>query len=161
MSSFAHTDVLLIVKSTFMHDTAISHAVTSHYANMGVKPLKGKRFADIKVFNNSNITLRHVAAPIVGLTMMGLFYLYARSSVHAAKRNAELHRAADGGQISWQNESARRHGTLNRPKEQWTWKGLVGQSDQKIPESQVNATTPTAQQQALNRSKRNRATTDE
>ena len=50
--------------------------------------------------------------------MASLLFVYARSSIYAAKRNADRHRAADGGQISWYNESQRRHGALKRPEEQ-------------------------------------------
>ena len=35
------------------------------------------------------------------------------------------HREADGGQISWQNESRRRHGSLKKPDEQWSFRDLV------------------------------------
>ena len=49
--------------------------------------------------------------------MAGLLFVYSRSSIYAAKRNAERHRAADGGQISWYNENQRRHGALKRPEE--------------------------------------------
>ena len=47
--------------------------------------------------------------------MAGLFYLYSVTSIQAAKRNAKMHREADGGQISWQNENMRRHGVLKAP----------------------------------------------
>ena len=47
--------------------------------------------------------------------MAGLLFVYSRTSIRAAKRNAQLHREADGGQISWQNENLRRHGVLKRP----------------------------------------------
>lgn len=57
--------------------------------------------------------------------MAGLLYVYTRSSIRAAKRNAERTRSADGGQISWRNESLRRHGMLERPEEQNTFKQLV------------------------------------
>ena len=50
--------------------------------------------------------------------MAGILFVYTRSSIYAAKRNAERHRAADGGQISWFNESQRRHGALEKPEEQ-------------------------------------------
>jgi hypothetical protein len=43
---------------------------------------------------------------------------YARTSIQAAKRNAQKHRDADGGQISWRNETLRRHGVLQPPEEQ-------------------------------------------
>lgn len=94
---------------------------------MSPKPIRGKRFKDIKPFGpNSPLTARHLAIPLVGLTMTGLFFVYARSSVFAAKHNAELHRMADGGQISWRNESQRRHGALERPREKMTVRGFVG-----------------------------------
>ena len=40
---------------------------------------------------------RTLLAPIVAFTMAGLLFVYTRSSIHAAKRNAVRHRAADGG----------------------------------------------------------------
>jgi hypothetical protein len=40
--------------------------------------------------------------------------VYSRTSVQAAKLNAQKHREADGGQISWRNESLRRHGQLDK-----------------------------------------------
>jgi hypothetical protein len=53
-------------------------------------------------------------APLAALTMAGLLFIYARTSIRAAKLNAQKHREADGGQISWHKESMRRHGTLER-----------------------------------------------
>ncbi|TVY51320.1 hypothetical protein LCER1_G006239, partial [Lachnellula cervina] len=50
--------------------------------------------------------------------MATILFVYARLSIQAAKRNAHLHREADGGQISWHNESLRRHGKLDAPEEQ-------------------------------------------
>ena len=47
--------------------------------------------------------------------MAALLFIYSRTSIRAAKRNAQRHREADGGQISWYNESQRRHGALERP----------------------------------------------
>jgi len=46
--------------------------------------------------------------------MAGLLFVYARTSIRAAKLNAQKHREADGGQISWHKESMRRHGQLER-----------------------------------------------
>ena len=63
--------------------------------------------------------------------MAGLLYVYSRSSIHAAKRNAERHRVADGGQISWYNESQRRHGALKRPEEPHFIKQLFMGTDDK------------------------------
>jgi hypothetical protein len=49
--------------------------------------------------------------------MAGLLFVYTRTSIKAAKRNAQLHREADGGQINWQNENLRRHGMIEKPAE--------------------------------------------
>ncbi|KAF2625385.1 hypothetical protein BU25DRAFT_120587 [Macroventuria anomochaeta] len=57
---------------------------------------------------------RTVMAPLAALTMAGLLFIYARTSIRAAKLNAQKHREADGGQISWHKESLRRHGQLER-----------------------------------------------
>jgi hypothetical protein len=53
-------------------------------------------------------------APLAALTMAGLLFVYARTSIRAAKLNAQKHREADGGQISWHKESLRRHGQMER-----------------------------------------------
>lgn len=66
--------------------------------------------------------------------MAGLLFVYTRSSIHAAKRNAARHRAADGGQISWNNESQRRHGALDKPEEQYSIKQLIAGTQHKIGE---------------------------
>jgi hypothetical protein len=53
-------------------------------------------------------------APLAALTMAGLLFVYSRTSIRAAKLNAQKHREADGGQISWHNESLRRHGLADK-----------------------------------------------
>jgi hypothetical protein len=53
-------------------------------------------------------------APLAAFTMAGLLFVYTRTSIRAAKLNAQKHREADGGQISWHNESKRRHGQMER-----------------------------------------------
>lgn len=45
--------------------------------------------------------------------MAGLLYTYSVTSIRAAKRNAKLHREADGGQLDMRRESLRRHGVLD------------------------------------------------
>lgn len=50
-------------------------------------------------------------------TMALLLFVYTRTSIKAAKANAKLHREADGGQISWRNQSLRQHGQMELPKE--------------------------------------------
>ena len=72
-----------------------------------------------------HINSKTIVTPIAAFTMACLLYVYARSSIRAAKRNAERVRSADGGQISWRNESLRRHGALERPEEQETFRELV------------------------------------
>lgn len=95
---------------------------------MSPKPLYGRRLRDIKLSNKyPKINARIIVGPIAALTMAGLLFVYARSSVYAAKRNASKHREADGGQISWRNESQRRHGVLNKPEEPLTLKSLIKQ----------------------------------
>lgn len=59
-------------------------------------------------------TTQTVMAPLAALTMAGLLFVYARTSIRAAKLNAQKHREADGGQISWHKESMRRHGQLEK-----------------------------------------------
>lgn len=59
-----------------------------------------------------------IAAPVAAFTMATLLFVYARSSINAAKRNAQRHREADGGQINWNNENRRRHGMLEPPTEE-------------------------------------------
>lgn len=73
-----------------------------------------------------NINSRTIVAPVAAFTMAGLLFVYARSSIQAAKRNARKHREADGGQISWHNETLRRHGVLEPPEDQNQIKQLVG-----------------------------------
>lgn len=46
--------------------------------------------------------------------MACLLFVYSRTSIHAARLNAQKHRQADGGQLNWRNESLRRHGQLDR-----------------------------------------------
>lgn len=45
--------------------------------------------------------------------MAGILYTYSVTSIRAAKRNAQLHREADGGQVDMRKESLRRHGMLD------------------------------------------------
>ena len=63
--------------------------------------------------------------------MASILFVYARTSIQAAKRNAQQHREADGGQINWHNETLRRHGQLESPVEQESIKQLVGLAKEK------------------------------
>ena len=73
--------------------------------NMFFQPLKGKRLADInyrsRFFGGVIVNARTIVGPVVALTMAGLLFVYSRSSIRAAKMNAERHRIEDGGQLSW------------------------------------------------------------
>ena len=58
---------------------------------------------------------RTLYAPILAITMSALLFVYSRTAISAAKRNAQRHRESDGGQINWANENQRRHGARPRP----------------------------------------------
>lgn len=64
--------------------------------------------------------------------MASLLYVYSRTSIRSAKRNAQQHREADGGQISWRNESLRRHGALERPVDQEPTRQLLNGANDKV-----------------------------
>ncbi|RDI85248.1 hypothetical protein Vi05172_g4552 [Venturia inaequalis] len=61
-----------------------------------------------------NLSGRSLTAPLAAFTMACILFVYARTSIHAARLNAQRHREADGGQINWRNESMRRHGQLEK-----------------------------------------------
>ena len=108
---------------------------------MGYKPLQGKKFKDIRLWKNSPYSARHIAAPIIAITMASILFVYSRSSIYAAKNNAKRHREADGGQISWRNESARRHGALERPRAESTISELLGRAEETSPQGKAPAMT--------------------
>ncbi|TID15607.1 hypothetical protein E2P81_ATG07766 [Venturia nashicola] len=61
-----------------------------------------------------NLSGRSLTAPLAAFTMACILFVYARSSIHAARLNAQRHREADRGQVNWRNESMRRHGLLEK-----------------------------------------------
>jgi len=73
-----------------------------------------------------NLNAKTITAPLAAFTMATLLFVYSRTSIQAAKRNAQKHREADGGQINWHNESLRRHGVLESPVKEGTVGELVG-----------------------------------
>ncbi|KAF1939765.1 hypothetical protein EJ02DRAFT_351579 [Clathrospora elynae] len=109
------------------------------------KPTSGARLTRGRGIING----RTIMAPLAALTMAGLLFVYARTSIRAAKLNAQRHREADGGQISWHRESMRRHGQLDRidddrgtlkealmgdiRKKKVDGKGKVDGGDEKVP----------------------------
>lgn len=57
------------------------------------------------------VNRRTVVAPVAAFTMACILFVYARTSIRAAKANAQRHRDADGGEgLSLLNEHRRRHG---------------------------------------------------
>ncbi|EME44382.1 hypothetical protein DOTSEDRAFT_98148, partial [Dothistroma septosporum NZE10] len=62
---------------------------------------------------------RTMAAPAAAFTMACILFVYARTSIRAAKANAQRHRDADtGGEgLSLLNEHRRRHGQAPRLEE--------------------------------------------
>ena len=72
------------------------------------------------------LLIQTLTAPLAAATMALLLFTYTRTSIRAAKQNAQKHREADGGQINWHNESLRRHGKLDAPEEQNALKQLLG-----------------------------------
>ncbi len=55
---------------------------------------------------------RTIVAPVAAFTMACILFVYARTSIRAAKANAQRHRDADSGGegLNLLNESRRRHG---------------------------------------------------
>lgn len=61
-------------------------------------------------------TSRQIVAPAAAFTMACLLFVYTRTSIRAAKANAQRHRDADSGGegLNLLNESRRRHGLADR-----------------------------------------------
>ncbi|KAK5163701.1 uncharacterized protein LTR77_010374 [Saxophila tyrrhenica] len=62
------------------------------------------------------INSRTIVAPVAAFTMACILFVYARTSIRAAKANAQRHRDADSGGegLSLLQEHRRRHGTQQR-----------------------------------------------
>jgi hypothetical protein len=76
-----------------------------------------------------------ISAPLAAITMAGILFVYARTSIHAARLNAQKHREMDGGQLSWANESMRRHGQRERVDERTLLKeALLGDKSSGVKE---------------------------
>jgi hypothetical protein len=71
--------------------------------------------------------------------MASLLFVYSRSSIQAAKRNAQRHREADGGQIDWNKENMRRHGQLEPPVGQSTLSQMTGMAKEKVSSAEPRA----------------------
>jgi len=73
--------------------------------------------------------------------MAAILFVYARTSIHAARLNAQKHRETDGGQLNWRNESLRRHGQRERIDERTLLKeALLG--DKGGPIKEVDSQQP-------------------
>lgn len=72
------------------------------------------------------VSPRQLAAPITAFSMAIILFIYARTSITAAKRNARQHREADGGQLNWENESMRRHGMQKKIGDRGSVADLAG-----------------------------------
>lgn len=59
---------------------------------------------------------RHLVAPAAAFTMACLLFVYTRTSIRAAKANAQRHRDADSGGegVNLLKESRRRHGSIQK-----------------------------------------------
>jgi len=88
-----------------------------------------------------NINSKTIQAPLAAFCMAGILFVYTRTSIQAAKKNAQQHREADGGQINWHNESLRRHGRLDPPVEQKSVKQLAGLAKTNEVEGKAGETT--------------------
>jgi hypothetical protein len=111
----------------------------------------------------ANIPLQKLTAPLAAFTMAAILFVYARTSIHAARLNAQKHRETDGGQLNWRNESLRRHGQLDRIDERSLLKeALVG--DRRGPANKVEPQMPRGKNEpatALEDFKRERRSRDE
>ncbi|KAK7522062.1 hypothetical protein IWX49DRAFT_374638 [Phyllosticta citricarpa] len=87
---------------------------------------------------------RTFTAPLAAFTMAGLLFIYARTSIRAAKLNAQKHREADGGQINWRNENARRHGQAEQlsTNSSLLKEALVGDKLSKKPKDAADTQSP-------------------
>ncbi|EKG21864.1 hypothetical protein MPH_00784 [Macrophomina phaseolina MS6] len=94
-------------------------------------------------------------APLAAFTMAGLLFLYTRTSIRAAKLNAQKHREADGGQISWKNESRRRHGQADQVSETSLLREALFSKDeiQSSRQAHASAAAKSADEEALEKAK--------
>ncbi|KAF1988089.1 hypothetical protein K402DRAFT_419928 [Aulographum hederae CBS 113979] len=92
---------------------------------------------------------RTLTAPLAALTMAGILFVYSRSSIRAAKQNAQKHREADGGQMNWLNESSRRHGLLEKVEKEGTLKQAFtgGRADHTKPSAVTASRDATKEQE--------------
>jgi hypothetical protein len=111
----------------------------------------------------ANTPSQKLTAPLAAFTMAAILFVYARTSIHAARLNAQKHRETDGGQLNWRNESLRRHGQLDKIDERALLKeALLG--DKGAPAKEVGSQLPRAQNEpatALEEFKRQRRSRDE
>lgn len=102
------------------------------------------------------VSKRGLTTAISAFTVTVLLFVYSRSSIRAAKQDAARHRAADGGQISWRNESLRRHGVMERPDSPSVLGALFPAKEQKDDKVARAQKTISEEEEALQAAKRKR-----
>ncbi|TKX18708.1 hypothetical protein C1H76_9498 [Elsinoe australis] len=91
---------------------------------------------------NRAFNSRQIVAPAAAFTMACILFVYTRTSIRAAKENAQRHRLADsGGQgLDLLNESRRRHGMVDRIEEGGTVKQLAKGAKEQLVGSKARKT---------------------
>ncbi|KAL8674274.1 MAG: hypothetical protein Q9168_001341 [Polycauliona sp. 1 TL-2023] len=105
------------------------------------------------------LNAKNLTTAIVAFTTTGLLFMYSRSSIKSAKRDAARQRAADGGHFDWRNESLRKHGALDR-SEGPNLMGALFSSTKKRADTDVTAAEAKAGDKALQAAKRKRRAVD-
>lgn len=84
---------------------------------------------------------RTLVAPAAAATMALLLFVYARTSIRAAKANAQRHRDADSGGegLSLLNESRRRHGVDRKLEDGGVVRQLAGEVKREWSGSRASA----------------------
>lgn len=104
---------------------------------------------------------RGVTTAVGAVAVIVLFFAYSRRATHAAKRDATRHRAADGGQISWRNESLRRHGVMERPESPNVLGALFPSTSKQDDNTNRLGRTSTAEEEKLQAAKGKRKSTED
>jgi hypothetical protein len=88
------------------------------------------------------VNSRTIVAPVAAFTMACILFVYARTSIRAAKANAQRHRDADSGGegLSLMNEHRRRHGLDKRLDEKGTVGSLASEAKAQLMGRKVEGT---------------------
>lgn len=96
---------------------------------------------------------RGLTTAVGAVTVIALFFVYSRRATQVAKRDAARYRAIDGGQLSWRNESLRRHGVM-KPPETPSMLGALFASTKQDEKAPRTGRSSTAEEDALQAAKR-------